>query len=824
MTQEMQLRSPDPVPELADPMFGNGSQEPPPANPLLIIHRLLRGRYHWCILLGLLGLGVGGFAGYKVTKPTYSSTGLIDIKPYITPLVTPTPETGMMPAHASFVEAQVSLIKSQRVMDAAMQSEEWRKLNRPYTEDSLAEFTKSLKALVPSRGGQIVLVSFEDEEPAAAAAAVKSVMQAYNRIYVEGEIQADEARRKALENRRLTLANELRFKRESIQQAAADFGTDELRPIQEAKLHERSQLQTSLNDIKTALDALEARQPGGADGADGGAATQPAELTQEEIAVHDAVMRQLLREIAELRLTIDVRLASYGENHPEKQRTRAILEARIKEAQAHAEMVRKLPSAAPARPGAADLLAANADQLRARQKRLEKDYVEASADLARINKVMAEIDRMRAETIELSQRLEETRRRLDQLSIEAPMQERIQIRSFGDRPVVAKDKRIQLAGAGGFGGAFVGVGLVALLGLMDRRMHSPDDAKVGAGRLALLGVLPVLPDDLSDPEQAAVASHCVHQIRTLLQIRISGHGNRVFAITSPSSGTGKTSLTLGLGVSFASSGAKTLMIDCDVMGGGLTQRVDAIVRRKIGRILQGQGLLTNQQLESALRLARNSQRRLGEVLVELGYLEADDVRRALVLQEQMPLGLLEALGGENVDDCIAETGIQGLHILPLGNAVPSDMSRVSPDAMRRLLQQVMERFDTILIDTGPVPGSVEASALASVVDAMIMVVSRGESRPLAERSIAYLRSIGAPIAGLVFNRAQTDDMDLSTTTDRLSSRSRREAAASAAAAPDNCMNDSILGPLASAVRNRNANGANGAHGGNGTNGKGGNGS
>ena len=99
--------------------------------------------------------------------------------------------------------------------------------------------------------------------------------------------------------------------------------------------------------------------------------------------------------------------------------------------------------------------------------------------------------------------------------------------------------------------------------------------KDATDHLPLLGILPRLPDQLSDPEQAAVAAHCIHQIRIMLQvvrIRIAGE---VFMVTSAATGDGKTSLTMALGLSFAASGSKTLVIDCDMVGQGLTHRLKA---------------------------------------------------------------------------------------------------------------------------------------------------------------------------------------------------------------------------------------------------------
>jgi Mrp family chromosome partitioning ATPase len=310
----------------------------------------------------------------------------------------------------------------------------------------------------------------------------------------------------------------------------------------------------------------------------------------------------------------------------------------------------------------------------------------------------------------------------------------------------------------------------------------------------MLGVLPDLPDDLSDPEQAALTAHFVHQIRTLLQIWDSGVGTQVFSVTSPVSGTGKTSLTLALGVSFAAADARTLLIDCDLIGGGLTSRANAIVKRKIGRILQREGLLTDKQLDEALKLASGSRRRLGEILVELGHLKEADLDSALVTQQKGSVGLLDAINGEDLDECIAETGIPGLSILPLGGATGQHASKVSPQALRRVLAEARKRYDTILIDTGPVPGSLEAAVVAAEVDGVILCVSRGEQRPLAEKCVQHLLTIGAKVAGVVFNRAKTQDMSVYGTAVRTSMPAAGGSSPAAATAES-----ARLGPMARAV-------------------------
>src|SRR5258706_1709537 len=143
------------------------------------------------------------------------------------------------------------------------------------------------------------------------------------------------------------------------------------------------------------------------------------------------------------------------------------------------------------------------------------------------------------------------------------------------------------------------------------------------------------------------------------------------------------------------------------------------------------------------------------------------------MQLHDPVGMLDAINGEKILDCVAETGIERLCILPLGAAMPTDVSKLSPAVIRAILDQARPHFEIILIDTGPIPGSLEASVAAAAADGVVLVVSRGEHRPMAERSIQHLLDIGAQISGMVFNRADGRDMDLATTTKRLSSFDRR---------------------------------------------------
>src|SRR5690606_11793820 len=127
----------------------------------------------------------------------------------------------------------------------------------------------------------------------------------------------------------------------------------------------------------------------------------------------------------------------------------------------------------------------------------------------------------------------ETRQRIDHLGVEAAISGRISVLSSAERPLEAfKDTRLKFAAAGGMGGASVGFGIVLLLALADRRVRSVEDLKMRLSVDDVLGIVPTLPDDLADPEQAAIAAHAVHHIRSMLQLRAQ-QASSTFTVTSP---------------------------------------------------------------------------------------------------------------------------------------------------------------------------------------------------------------------------------------------------------------------------------------------------
>ena len=259
--------------------------------------------------------------------------------------------------------------------------------------------------------------------------------------------------------------------------------------------------------------------------------------------------------------------------------------------------------------------------------------------------------------------------------------------------------------------------------LPSTELHSPEDLEVGATPdTLLLGVVPETKSS-ADPAPAwDTTASSIHHVRAMLQIRARNLGHRTFAVTSPRRGAGKTSVTVGLATSMAISGTRTLVIDCD-----LASRMP--------------------QTQNGTNTMRGAP--LDQVLHGRGYVRNGDAKDALPVK---PYGLAAMIDGLSLEQCLTRGSVPNLDVLPAGLVQADHISRMSDRFIRKLLDEVAPAYDMVLIDTGPVPGSVEALMVCSRVDGVLVVAQHGEERKQYDKTISYLRVLGARLAGTIFNR------------------------------------------------------------------------
>lgn len=245
----------------------------------------------------------------------------------------------------------------------------------------------------------------------------------------------------------------------------------------------------------------------------------------------------------------------------------------------------------------------------------------------------------------------------------------------------------------------MGAGLIAMLGLIVPSCRFVNDLERPMHTAPLLGSLPDLDSD--DPEQEELAALSIHQIRNVLELQHSGEEDRgrVYTITSATSGEGKTSLTMALGMSFAAAGRRTLILDADLIGRGVTH-----------------------------------------------HLKLDGRPGLRELAESTPLS-----------QCAHPTQVNNLFATPTGATEGFEPKNLSRDCVANLLNEMRLEYDVVVVDTGPILGSLEGNLVSSLSESTILLVTRGQRSKLVQAAMERIAIIGGSCAGTVFNRALAED-------------------------------------------------------------------
>ena len=693
---------------------------------------LFRGRLHWAIILALVLGTAAGVAGYFSKKPSFQAVGTVKIRPEVDLTVQ---KLGAPEMFKSYVKEQVAAIDSFNVAERVVESDRWiAEASRTGAEPvTAADFAQMLSAEVDRSSDYTIAVSFTHPHGAMASMGVNEAMRAYRELFRREISTRTSGKQQDIRRELLGVQAELKSLREKIH---ANLEIDEgiFRSRLGAQNEKLITLEQRLREVRTMLNF--------------GGAIEGEDAVANEL--QDPVLSQIDEQIAGIERQIEtLNNKGMARGH----RSVRDLEAQISTLRnARNERLERI------RQGSNDLTGTGLDGFQRTAAQLEQEMQQTNelvnamdAKLSATLPFRAEIDKNEKIQADLEIKLRQAR-----LTGDAE-DERIVV-SYAAEPQKPSNAgaRLQLAVLGFMSGAGLGLGLVVLVGLLDSRLRHAQDVKNGLFKSRMLGVLPSLPDGLGDPEQAERAAHAVNHVRTLLQI--NGPSDRVFSITGPAAGSGKSSLTVALGMSFAASGNNVLLIDGDIVGAGLTRRMGAVVAQPFAEAVRESGRVSAPDLDEAEAISLQRGTSLADALVASGALTQEEAADIAGRAEDSAVGIMDVCEGLQLEDCTAPSGIPRLHVLPVGNARPEDAGLLSPRSLRRLLSAAREQYDIALIDTGPVLGSLEASMAAAEADATVLIVSRGDSRKIAERSLAHLREVGARVRGVVFNHALDDDL------------------------------------------------------------------
>lgn len=716
-----------------------------PAQLLSKIHRLLRGRYILALALGTVGALAGAVGGYFSTGQKWQSIGAIKVERG--KVVYQSVDTQADRDFESFVRDQIGYLEEWQTIERAMLSDQWRQFGRGVDKQAKRDFRRALTVDNDRDNNRWIKIRFVDANPQAAQVAVQQVVDSYKEIFGPKINLSTNERIAALKADRTKFNAEIKAIEGRLMRLGEPYGGIDLTTDQAKAKENLSALDGELQALERRITQVKAA----------GVAAPPASPVPDaappkidddeivhEIARTDMMMSRLLDD---RRIAAEILAKKQGKYPPTSAQVQDAVDALFA---VESQITQRKDSWVKAHPnflagGGAPGTIMGSESLEV----LEKQYKGLSdlkaIALAKANAISdtkLAIESAKKELAQKSDELSERERLLRNIETEFSNQPtdsniigKVEIVNPGEEASLYSDGRKKLAALGFLLGGSLPIFGVMLIGAMDRRYRYSDDAGSTGSQIPLLGILPYIPEAINDPEKASVAAHCVHQIRTLLQIGGVEHDRKVFAITSATSGDGKTSLSLSLGLSFAASGANTLLIDFDMIGGGLTAAMGA----------------------------------------------------------RSDVGLLAAIDDGQLEGHVRPTAFPRLSIIPSGRDDAQEISRLSPKQVRRLIDQARKEFDVIVIDTGPILGSIEATLVCGIADGVVLALGRGQQRAMATRAIATLRGVGAHIMGIVFNRAQPNDFK------RAVSQSVRSVPSQSSGSPSTLKALPAIGPMARTV-------------------------
>jgi capsular exopolysaccharide synthesis family protein len=138
--------------------------------------------------------------------------------------------------------------------------------------------------------------------------------------------------------------------------------------------------------------------------------------------------------------------------------------------------------------------------------------------------------------------------------------------------------------------------------------------------------------------------------------------------------------------------------------------------------------------------------------------DADLRKPSFVVEESVDTGFSQlVIDGSELQRHVIKTSEDNLWLMPSGPMPPNPVQVLNSDRARRVIRQARELFDCVIVDAPPAYGFADAPLLATMCDAVLLVVESGRTRrrPAVE-AIERLRSSGALIVGANLTKYKFD--------------------------------------------------------------------
>jgi capsular exopolysaccharide synthesis family protein len=253
---------------------------------------------------------------------------------------------------------------------------------------------------------------------------------------------------------------------------------------------------------------------------------------------------------------------------------------------------------------------------------------------------------------------------------------------------IRPDKK-KIAGLATLLGLVLGVVLLVGRDFLDNTLKDPEEME----RFLHLDLLATVPR--YGAETVHLVTEAYQNLRTALLFARKDEGGQVVLVTSTAPQEGKTTTLTNIAKLLASSGEKTIVIDCD---------------------------LRRAQLHTWLGLER-----------EPGFTD-------------------HFVGHVDVDALIRSTMVPNLFALTAGALPPNPPALLARRDLDTLLERLKRHFEWVLIDSPPLASVTDALLLARHADIALYVVQHNRvDKKVIKRTVASLRKVTPNLLGGIFN-------------------------------------------------------------------------
>jgi capsular exopolysaccharide synthesis family protein len=684
-------------------------------------------RKWWIISIFFVVSGAAVPAIWYFVVPEYRAMALIRVRPSVPRVVYRIEENSQVPLYESFLNTQVSIIRSTRVLQRVLdrqdiQSTEWFRADVKTitgTPISPHERLRDALSVSPRPKTELIEVAMVCEQPSEAKLMVDTVVKQYMAATKEMDEVDDNNRFKTLEDARRDLQSEiggLIIQRATVSQRLGSNSPDQYRD------HISTNLQKMKDDYAGLVRSrklyeweIEALESAAAESGDTGEVAE----TSEEIAAQQRYERdpewvRRMQSVKTSRKALNRMLVNYGKAHPGVQESQAQVafdEELLKERETELDdprlsdalpTIRTLADSNVGMVPGPDRLKHLIDRTNEEASLLKEAIGETEVLVRDTNDLSMDLEKLSEQIQDKHADYEDVNARLRELQLEqkAPGRIAVEANAFApSRPV--SDRRLLMTAMAIIGALGAGVGVALLRCTFDRSVHGVVDV-TSTVRGPFLGQVPKVrsESELLDGSWAPL-QESVRMIRTALIERLgprNGHGAAVL-VTSASPQSGKTTMSILLGRSLAAVGKKVLVVDADLRRCALSHR--------------------------------------------LGVADEN--------------GLTDLLEGRTTDDqTIMYSDSDSMAVVPAGHTATVHHSELmSSAAFTDCLTRWRKQFDIVLFDSPPVLAVADSGILASQVDGVMMTLRSGYSRKSdAVHALAHLGAAGGKLLGSVLVGAE----------------------------------------------------------------------